>query len=109
MKTMLFFITNEQMVNEVNHLNGLDDFSSATFDFDSAISKGVVIHIDAPVSEQLIVDSLNAFADYLGECGYINGHGFILPAASASVRSKYENVLTIDGLYWQGRFEIKIW
>ena len=109
MKTMLFFITNEQMINEVNHVYGLDGFNKAVFDFDSAISEGVIIHIDTPVSKQDIVYSLNAFADYLEECGPIKGHGYVLPAASVNNRSRYENVLTADGLYRKGRFEIKIW
>lgn len=109
MKKMLFFITNEQMVNEVNHVNGLDGFNRAAFDFDIAVSKGVVIHIESPVSKQDIIYSLNALADFLEECGDIKGHEYVLPADSGNIRSRYENILTTNGLYWQGMFEIKIW
>lgn len=106
--TLLFFITNEEMVNESNHVNGFDGLFSYS-QFNSFNKQHViVIHVDHPIDGTEIIYALNFYAKSLEESGAISGHGYVLPLCSGKY-SKYNNIMTTDNKYRQGGFMMDIW
>lgn len=107
--TLLFFITNEEMVNESNHVNGFEGLFSYS-QFNSFNKQHViVVHVDQPMHSMEIINALNSYAKSLEERGIIAGHGYVLPLCGGYYHSKYDNIMTVDNKYRQGGFMMDIW
>lgn len=109
-KEMLwFFITDEEMIDEKNHVNGLEGLSKCNSCTNFEFCHGIVIHVDQPISGTDIINSVNLFANRLERNGIIAGHGVVLPERCGKHKSKFSIVLTSDDKYRQGRFIMEIW
>lgn len=108
-KTLIFFITNEEMLNERNHVEGFNGLfrhiECTPFD----IRHGIVIHVNQPISGKDIIHALNMYAKCLEERGLITGHGYVLPLGDGKSRGRYMDILTLDDKYKQGRFMMDTW
>ena len=107
--TLMFFITNEEMVNERNNVNGFDGLFKHILDTSYDKQHGMAVHVDYPIDGTEIIYALNSYAKMLEEKGTIAGHGYVLPSCGGAYHSKYENIVTKDDKYRQGRFMMDIW
>ena len=108
-KILLFYITNEQFLNNVNHVNGLNGLGCFNFNLYHAVSEGIIIHVIKPVNREDIIYYINLFARRLENNGSIIGHGYIIPQPCSSMNGLSKNVLTTDNRYRQGLFTMEIW
>lgn len=107
--TLMFFITKEEMVNERNHVDGVDGLLRHILVTSYDKQHEIVIHVDHPIDGTEIIYSLNSYAKMLEEKGTISGHGYVLPSCGGAYHSKYENIVTKDNKYIQGRFMMDVW
>jgi hypothetical protein len=106
--TLMFFITNEKMVNEKNHVNGFDGLFMHTLLTPWDKQQEIVIHVDHPIDGTEIIYALNSYAKCLEESGAISGHGYVLPLCGRK-NCKYNSIMTTDNKYRQRGFMMDIW
>ena len=104
-KTIQIFITNNKDNKKTtckfeeldNHAKVIDN-----------VPKFIVIAIDSPISIEDINGAIYKFVKILKGRGIIKYYNNVYPLPNTAGYDKYNDIITVDNKYREGRFEIKV-
>lgn len=110
--TIQIFITNKKdntTEKEISNkiicrFNDLFDYANKIHN----VPKCIVISKDSPISRKDINDAIYKFVKILEGRGIIKYYNNVYPLPNTVGYDKYNDIITVDNKYREGRFEIKV-